>query len=72
MKMNLLLRSIAISLAILAPLTGQDVAGNRAGPKIGSIVPDFTLNDQEGNKRSLSTLLEQGAVAIVFHRSADW
>lgn len=42
------------------------------GLKVGQKAPDFELKDQLGKPKKLSKLLEQGTVAIVFHRSADW
>ena len=55
-------------------LAQSDVT-NRAklpGPKVGAQIKNFALNDQFGKKRTLSELLEEGPVAVVFHRSADW
>lgn len=42
------------------------------GLEVGTEAPAFTLKDQDGQDRSLSALLEQGNVALVFYRSADW
>ncbi len=42
------------------------------GPTVGATLDDFSLNDQDGKKRTLSELLAAGPVALVFHRSADW
>lgn len=40
--------------------------------KIGEKAPAIQLKDQHGNTQTLSALTKKGAVAIVFHRSADW
>ena len=47
------------------------------GLPIGAKAPDFRLVDQTGKARSLASLLEQGKLeqgklAILFYRSADW
>ena len=44
----------------------------KVGPAVGTTLEDFSLNDQHGKKRTLSEMLEDGPVAVVFHRSADW
>jgi peroxiredoxin Q/BCP len=38
--------------------------------KTGDHVDDFTLQDQEGNERTLSTLLEDGPVVLFFYPAA--
>jgi hypothetical protein len=47
-----------------------DVA--RLGPQVGEKVPDFTLPDQGGRRRSLSSLMGEKGLVLVFSRSADW
>ena len=42
------------------------------GLAVGAKAPEFALKDQSGQERKLSELLGQGAVALVFYRSADW
>ncbi len=42
------------------------------GPKVGATVPDFTLQDQTGQTRALSSLLGPKGAVLVFFRSADW
>jgi hypothetical protein len=42
------------------------------GPKIGQVVPSFTLSDQHGTPRALSSLLGPKGAILVFFRSADW
>ena len=36
----------------------------------GDLAPDFTLNDQNGNERTLSTMLLNGAVVLFFYPAA--
>src|SRR5262245_10540928 len=45
-----------------------------AGPglAVSTRAPDFALKDQTGAEQSLDKLRKEGAVAIVFFRSARW
>ena len=42
------------------------------GPQVGESVPDFTLPDQNGQKRTLKSILGPKGAVLLFHRSADW
>src|SRR5262252_2183488 len=42
------------------------------GPQVGSPLPDFTLRDQHGQMRTLTSLMGPKGAMIVFYRSADW
>jgi peroxiredoxin len=42
------------------------------GPQIGERAPDFTLPDQHGQPRRLSSMLGPNGALLVFFRSADW
>ena len=42
------------------------------GPQVGSRVPDFTLVDQHGRARTLTSLMGSKGLMLVFFRSADW
>jgi len=44
----------------------------RLGPQVGQQVPDFTLADQHGRRRSLASLMGPKGMLLVFNRSADW
>ena len=44
----------------------------KLGPQVGSRVPDFTLLDQKGQPRALSSLIGPKGLMLVFFRSADW
>ena len=44
----------------------------KLGPQVGDRVPDFTLNDQQGRSRTLTSLLGPTGLMLVFFRSADW
>ena len=40
--------------------------------KVGDKAPDFTLTNYDGTERTLSDMVKQGTVALVFYRSANW
>ena len=42
------------------------------GPPVGSKMPDFALQDQDGKTRTLQSLLGLKGAVILFFRSADW
>jgi len=42
------------------------------GPQVGDALPAFSLRDQNGQVRSLKSLLGSNGAVIVFFRSADW
>jgi hypothetical protein len=44
----------------------------KLGPQVGSRVPEFTLLDQKGQSRTLSSLMGPKGLMLVFFRSADW
>jgi len=48
------------------------VAAVATGPNVGSKVPDFSLPDQTGQTRSLTSLAGPKGLVLVFFRSADW
>jgi len=48
------------------------LAARDYGPAIGSRMPEFALQDQDGAARSLKSLLGPKGAVILFYRSADW
>ena len=44
----------------------------QTGPAVGSNVPDFALDDQDGKRRTLPDLMGPRGMLLVFTRSADW
>lgn len=44
----------------------------KLGPQVGSHVPAFELSDQNGQQRSLQSLMGPKGLMLVFSRSADW
>lgn len=54
------------------PASSRTVDVTAIGPKVGETVPPFTLTDQHGTPRALSSLLGPKGAILVFFRSADW
>jgi cytochrome oxidase Cu insertion factor (SCO1/SenC/PrrC family) len=54
------------------PPAAPAVDVEKLGPKVGEKVPDFTLDDQTGQPRALSSLLGPKGAVLLFFRSADW
>ena len=52
------------------PRTKIDVS--KLGPQVGDPVPDFSLKDQNGNTRTLQSIMGPKGAMLVFIRSADW
>jgi hypothetical protein len=50
--------------------TPIDVAS--LGPQVGERVPAFSLPDQNGQVRTLESILGPNGAMLLFHRSADW
>src|SRR5262249_62127275 len=44
----------------------------KLGPQVGAKVPDFKLNDQQGQPRTLRSVMGPKGALLVFFRSADW
>jgi len=59
--------AVALQAANPAPV---DLTG--VGPKVGEVAPEFTLPDQHGQPRTLSSLAGPKGTMLVFYRSADW
>jgi len=70
------IRLIALALlSMLAAASGQQAASpdlEAIGPRVGTKVASFTLPDQNGQPRSLESLLGPKGAILVFFRSADW
>lgn len=52
--------------------TRPKIEVSKLGPQAGDRVPDFSLKDQSGKTRTLSSLLGPKGAMLVFIRSADW
>ena len=44
----------------------------KIGPQVGERVPDFSLVDQSGMRRTLQSAAGKNGLMLVFFRSADW
>jgi hypothetical protein len=75
--------AFGVSLVALAPAVGfaarqqlntpaSSVDVETVGPRVGDALPEFSLRDQDGRVRSLTSLLGPNGAVIVFFRSADW
>ncbi|MBZ5611303.1 MAG: peroxiredoxin family protein [Acidobacteriia bacterium] len=60
-------RVVGLLLGVAGLLSARDY-----GPPVGSRMPDFALQDQDGKTRSLQSLLGPKGAVILFFRSADW
>lgn len=45
---------------------------SKLGPQVGEVVPDFSLPDQTGKTRTLTSIMGPKGAMLVFYRSADW
>ena len=74
MSMSKLVPTLAAGcfLLALAVRAAEPAAPENTGLAAGQKAPAFTLKDQGDRDVSLESLLKQGPVALVFHRSADW
>ena len=55
-----------------AVLAAEPPSEEKTGLKVGEKAPEFKLKDQAGEERTLSAMLKDGPVALVFYRSASW
>lgn len=62
--------SLGVVLVMHAQTPLPDV--ERFGPQVGERVPDFSLPDQTGRTRDLSSILGPNGAMLVFSRSAAW
>lgn len=68
----LTLLTFALTVPVFAYETGEAAPDEMTGIKVGEKVPSFTLKDQNGVEHSLSELLKEGTVVLMFYRSAYW
>jgi len=65
----------ALIAAASVATSAQDVRRvnvSKLGPQVGQTVPDFSLADQHGTKRTLQSIMGPKGAMVVFYRSADW
>ena len=70
---------LGIALAVMGPGVGSHEMQSRTpievaslGPQVGERVPAFSLPDQNGQIRTLESILGPRGAMLLFHRSADW
>jgi hypothetical protein len=70
---------LAIGLVDMALYDGSEATGSRTpidlaslGPQVGERVPGFSLPDQNGQIRTLESILGPNGAMLLFYRSADW
>jgi hypothetical protein len=56
----------------VAPAAGAQVDVTTLGPQPGAAALDFSLNDQAGRPRTLTSVAGPKGTMLVFFRSADW
>lgn len=66
------MRVVALGIAALAGLFAQSAVQIRTGPEIGSAIPRFEAQDQNGRVQTLETIAGPQGAMLVFYRSADW
>jgi cytochrome oxidase Cu insertion factor (SCO1/SenC/PrrC family) len=64
--------AVGLALALAASAPAADPPPEKTGIKVGEKAPEFKLKDQSGEERTLSAMLKDGPVALVFYRSASW
>lgn len=69
MKVLTALFPTIVLLSISVPANFQSQTNSQRVPvAVGDIAPDFTLQDQNGNKATLSNQREKSPVILVFYR----
>src|ERR1051325_5915118 len=64
--------AVASMTSVAAAQQVRRIDVSRLGPPVGATVPDFSLSDQHGTKRTLQSVMGPKGAMIVFYRSADW
>jgi hypothetical protein len=59
-----------IKTLLLLPLMAA--AAIKTGPEIGTVIPGFSLPDQNGRQQTLASIAGPKGAMLVFYRSADW
>ena len=58
--------------ALMTAQTRETVDVHSLGPQVGDQVPNFQLPDQQGQLRTLESVMGPNGAMLLFHRSADW
>ncbi len=75
--MRRLITTLALTLSLHSVASAQQAAPpmpdvQKLGPQVGSVVPPFSLQDQRGQTRTLTSVLGPKGAMVLFYRSADW
>jgi hypothetical protein len=62
-------RDFIVLAVAVAALPAQEI---KTGPAVGQTVPSFSATDQDGQTRTLPSIMGQNGAMLVFFRSADW
>jgi peroxiredoxin len=77
-RMSRIVAAVCVLVGLAAQATAQQPTQavlpdvQKLGPQVGTRVPDFSLLDQKGQARTLSSLMGSKGLMLVFYRSADW
>lgn len=78
-RMSRIVAALCVLVGLAADATAQQPTPQavlpdvqKLGPQVGTRVPDFSLLDQKGQPRTLSSLMGPKGLMLVFYRSADW
>ena len=63
---------VALAAGAQAQATQGSIDVDALGPQVGEKVPDFSLQDQNGDVRTLDSIMGPRGALILFHRSANW
>ena len=66
------MRAWMVGVALTAGLLAQTPIQIRTGPDVGSAVPKFEAQDQNGRVQTLESIAGPKGALLVFYRSADW
>ena len=57
---------------VLAQQPSQKIDVSRLGPQVGQVVPNFRLQDAQGQVWTRESIMGPRGAMLVFMRSADW
>jgi len=66
------MRTLMLGAVLTAGLLAQTAVQIRTGPAVGSTVPKFQAQDQNGRVQTLNSVAGPKGALLVFYRSADW
>jgi peroxiredoxin len=70
--LSLIVAALTPSGAVAQQLSTDLIDVQLLGPQVGDRAPNFTLLDQNGDRRTLESLMGPEGIMLVFFRSADW